>query len=264
MATRSESGRAEPRFIAALPATLRCGGEDCPCEAFNLSRSGVLLVGKLPQVAEPDVELKITTPSGDIELRLVGRVVYTQRDAEKDEHKLGLEFTELGSAQKKTVDLLVARIVEGMAPAALDSLPRTASPSEAREALGKVSTAHRVALARRAQAREREFLRRDPEPHVLEALARNPRITLPEILALARLPHLLPSTIEIMAEDTRWKRNDEVRILLATHPRASFATVDSIVSDLSDLVLQRVLLRPGLNPGVREKLMARLARKHRG
>lgn len=264
MANRSESGRAEPRFMAALPAALRCGGEEFPCEAFNLSRSGVLLVGRLPETSEPDLELCITTPAGDIELRLTGRVVYTRHDAEKDERKLGLQFEELDAARKETVDLLVARVVEGMAPAALDGLSRTASPAEAREALKKIPAAHRVALAQRAQASEREILRRDSEPHVLEALARNPRITLPEILALARLSHLLPSTIEIMATDPRWKRNDEVKVLLATHPRASFSTVDGIVSGLSDVVLQRVLHRPGLNPAVREKLMVRLARKHRG
>ena len=264
MTTETESGRVQPRFMAALPATLRRGDEELPCEAFNLSRSGVLLVGKFPEPDEPDLELCITTPAGDRELRTVARLVHVQYDPEKDERKLGLQFTELDAAQHETVDLLVARIVEGMAPAALDGLSRTASPAEAHDALKKIPGAHRVALARRAQAREREFLRRDPEPQVLEALARNPRITLPEILALARVPHLLPSTIEIMATDPRWKRNDEIKVLLATHPRASFSTVEAIVSGLNDIVLQRVLLRPGLNPAVREKLMTRLARKHRG
>lgn len=264
MGEKTDSGRVQPRFLAALPATLRRGDDEFPCEALNLSRSGVLLVGRLPQPDEPDLELSITTPAGDLELRTVARLVHVQHDAEKQERKLGFQFTALDDEQNETVDRLVARVVEGMAPAALDSLPRTASPAEARNALNKIPAAHRVALAHRAQAREREFLRRDPEPHVLEALARNPRITLPEILALARVPHLMASTIEVMAKDPRWKRSEELKVLLATHPRASFATVDNIVSDMSAIVLQKVLLRPGLNPGVREKLMTRLARKHRG
>jgi len=250
--------------MAALPATLRCGERTFPCEAFNLSRSGVLLVGRLPDPEEPELELRITTPAGDLELRTVARLVHVQHDVEKDERKLGMQFTELDAAQGETVELLVARVVEGMAPAALDGLSRTAGAAEVRAALRKIPAAHRVALAQRAQAREREILRGDSEPHVLEALARNPRVTLPEILALARLPHLLPSTIEIMAGDPRWKNSDEVKVLLATHPRASFSTVDAIVSGMSEIVLQRVLHRPGLNPGVREKLMARLSRKHRG
>jgi hypothetical protein len=264
MTTENGPGRAKPRFLAALPASLRCGEKELPCEAFNLSRSGVLLIGNLPQPEEPDLEVRITTPSGDLELRALARVVHAQSDPASGESKLGLQFSQLEPAQNETIDLLVARIVEGMAPAALDTLPRGASATRTREALKKIPVPHRVALARRGQAREREILRQDPDPHVLDALARNPRITLPEIIALARLPHLLPSTIETMAADPRWKLNDEVRIMLATHPRASFATADRIVSGMSEVVLQRALHRPGLNPGVREKLMTRLSRKHRG
>lgn len=264
MSNPSETARSQSRFLASLPATLYHESQEHPCEAFNLSRSGVLLTGRLPQPEEPDLELRIATAAGDLELRTVARVVHVQHDAEQGETKLGLQFMELSAAQKETIDLLVARIVEGRAPAALEGLKRGASEAESRKALKKVSAAHRVALALRGQAREREFLRRDPDPHVLQALARNPRITLPEIINLARVGHLLPSTLEIMSIDPRWSRDDELKILIATHPRVTFQTADRIVSGMGDVVLQRLLSRPGLQPAVREKLMARLTRKHRG
>lgn len=264
MSDPSESSRRQSRFLASLPATLCHGGEEHPCEALNLSRSGVLLVGALPRPEEPDLELRIATATGDLELRAVARVVHVQQDAEQGETKIGLQFTELDAAQNRTVDLLVARIVEGRAPAALERLPRGASAAESREALKKVSAAHRVALALRGQAREREFLRRDPDPNVLQALVRNPRITLPEIINIARVPHLLPTTLEIMATDPRWLQDDELKIMIATHPRVTFQTADRIVSGMSDILLQRLLSRSGLQPAVRAKLMARLTRKHRG
>lgn len=264
MTTQSESGRGHSRFLAALPATVRHEGRDLACEAFNLSRSGVLLVGDLPQPDEPDLELRVTSAAGDLELCTTARLVHVQRDETKRETKLGMQFVDLDPAQNETVDLLVARVVEGMAPAALDGLPRGASLAETRDALRKISLAHRVALAQRGQAREREILRQDPDPNVLEALARNARITLPEVITLARLPHLLPSTLDIMANDPRWGGSDELKILLATHPRVTFVTANGIVTRMNDILVQRLLQRSGLQPAVREKLMARLAKKHRG
>lgn len=264
MNTQSGPQRGHARFLAALPAILRYAGDDLPCEAFNLSRSGVLLVGDLPQPEEPELELCIAAPAGDLELRAVARLVHVQRDDAQGVTRLGLQFIDLDAAHHETVDLLVARVVEGVAPAALEGLPDGASVAEIREALGKISTGHRVALAQRGQARERGILRHDPDPHVLEALARNPGISLPEIIGLARMPQLLPSTVEIMAGDPRWSGSDELKILLVTHPRATFSTADGIVSRMSDLLVQRVLRRPGLHPAVREKVMVRLARKHRG
>jgi hypothetical protein len=64
-----------------------------------------------------------------------------------------------------------------------------------------------------------------------------------------------------MAEDLRWTGNEELKILLATHPRVTFATAEKIVSSMSEAALQRLLRRSGLQPGVRKKLQAKLSRK---
>jgi hypothetical protein len=256
--------RKAQRFAASLPAVLHERGRDYPCDALNLSRTGVLLVGALPEPGSPDVELTLQTPTADLELRLFARLAHRGRDDESGETKLGVQFLNLDPSQAEAIDQMVARVVEGMAPAALDGLDRGASLAECRAALEKIPLAHRIILARRAQVREREVLRHDADPQVLEALARNPSIVLPEIIALLRMHSLLPSTVEIIANDSRWAHSDEARILVATHPRASFTTADRAVARLSDMLLQRVVHRPGLNPAVREKVMRRLSRKHRG
>jgi hypothetical protein len=256
--------RKAQRYAASLPAVLHEQGREYPCDALNLSRSGVLLIGDLPAPQTPDLELTLQTPAADLTLRLVARLAHQGRDDETGAIKLGLQFLDLDPAQAETIDQLVARIVEGMAPAALHSLTLGASPAESRAALQKIPLAHRVNLARRAQTREREILRHDADPQVLEWLARNPGIVLPEIITLARMHDLLPSTVDIIANDPRWNDSDELRVLIATHPRASFTTADRAVSRLSDKLLQSLVHRPGLNPAVREKVMRRLARKHRG
>lgn len=252
------------KYAAALPAVLHCGDLDLECRAQDLGREGVLLVGDLPRPDQPEMGLTLRSAGGDLTVYARGRLTFFTRDEANAQSRLGMQFVQLDDAQRQALDLLLSRVVEGRAPAGLESLSRGAPVAEVRDVLSKIPVAHRVALARRAQANERQFLRHDPDPHVLESLVRNPNIVLPEIIALARTPLLLPSTVEIMAGDPRWASSDELKLLLATHPRATFSTVDRMVARLGDNMLQRVIHRPGLNPAVREKVMRKLSRKNRG
>jgi hypothetical protein len=261
MASKTESKRGGSRFQASLPATLHYDGKDHPCAAFDLSRSGVLLTGDLPQPESPDVEVSIETATGDLRIRIAAQLVHLQYDEQERKTRLGLQFTELDTKQRATVESMVYRVMEGMAPAALAALPNKASAGEIRQALNNIPLPHRVMVARRGQLKERQIILHDSNPEVLEALVRNPNILLPEILALARVRHLSPATVNLMAEDPRWAANEELKILLASHPRVTFTTAERIVQSLSEAGLKRVIRRPGLQPGVRKKLTAKLAKK---
>jgi len=261
MGSQAKPGRVDERFQASLPARLLHEGKEHPCAALDLSRSGVLLIGELPDPESPEVEVIITTTTGDLELRVTASLVHVQQSTEDGQTKLGLQFHDLNAGQKETVESMVYRVMEGMAPAALKALSKKASAGEIRQALNNIPQPHRIMLARRGQLEERAVIRHDSNPEVLEALARNPNILLPEILALARVRHLVPSTVKVMAEDPRWTGNEELKILLATHPRVTFATADKIVSSLGEAALQRLLHRSGLQPAVRKKLMTKLSRK---
>ena len=52
--------------------------------------------------------------------------------------------------------------------------------------------------------------------------------------------------------------------MIATHPRVTFVTADRVASQLTDLGRERLVRRPGLQAGVKQKLMVQLSRKHRG
>ena len=256
--------RGKSRFLAALPAVLHNDGEDLPCSADDLSRSGVLLQGKMPLPTSPDIETTISTPTGDRSIRLSGHVMHAHEDADSGEVRLGIQFEILTDDQHETIDLIVSRVVEGMAPAALSGVDPKASLGEIRLALGKITPAHRMSLAGRCGLNERAILKHDPDPHVLEALARNPNINLHEIKLLLRRSDLLPSTLEIISEDIRWRGDEELKITIATHTRVTFTTADKIVQRLNDLAIARLIQRPGLHPGVKQKLMTKLSRKNRG
>jgi hypothetical protein len=256
--------RGKARFLAALPAVLHYDGRDFDCAADDLSRSGVLLAGKVPIPTAPDVEITISTPTGDRRVRVAGRLAHAHPDPESGETHLGVHFEGLSDEQYEVIDLIVSRVVEGMAPASLQGIDPRASLGEIREALGKITPAHRISLAGRCGPKERAILKHDPDPHVLEALARNPNVNLPELKSLLRRSDLLPSTLEIVAEDVRWRGDEELKILIATHHRVTFTTADKVVKRLNDLAIGRLIQRPGLHPGVKQKLMARLAAKNRG
>jgi hypothetical protein len=253
-----------PRFLAALPAILHIDGSDVPAQAGDISRSGALIECRMEQPTTPDVELTIATSSGDRSVRLTGRIMHAHQDGES--LRLGVHFVEMTPEQGETFALILSRVVEGLAPAALTGIDPKASLSEIRAALGRISTAHRVALAARTtDPIERGILRQDVDPHVLEALARNPNSNLPEIKSLLRRSELLPSTLELIATDPRWPFGDEeLRIVIATHPRVTFVTADRAASQLTDIGRDRLVRRPGLHSGVKQKLMAQLSRKHRG
>ncbi len=256
--------RTASRFQAALPAILHLPERDYTCAAENLSRTGVLLVGRFPTVADSDVQVSLRTAPGDVHIRLDARVVFARSGRPGEDSSLGLMFERLTEEQTAAVGDMVDRVVEGMAPAALASLTRTSSPAEIRSALGKVPAPHRVMLAARALPVEREWLRHDEDPAVLEALVRNPHVVLHEIKSLLRRPDLQATTLDWIANDPRWFADDEVKIMVCTHPRVTFTIADRVVARMSDLLIDRLIVRPGLQPGVKQKLMHKLSLKHRG
>jgi PilZ domain-containing protein len=241
-----------PRFQASLPATARLAGADHTCTAENLSRSGALLLGQFPETEEADLTLTI------MRLELPCRIVFRQ------DERMGVVFENLSPEQATGVEGLLSRVVQGASLGALEALTTASSPAAVRTALQKISVPHRMGLALRAGPRERDWLRHDPDPAVLEALARNANAVPHEIKLLLRRADLLPSTLDQIAEDVRWSKDEEIQRMICCHPRVPLQTADRVVERMSELAIGRLLRQSGLEPGVRQKLMRKLALKHRG
>jgi hypothetical protein len=93
----------------------------------------------------------------------------------------------------------------------------------------------------------------------MDALARNPSLLLPEVMTLLRMPHLFPSTLEIIGRSSRW--TEPVKELVATHRNTPVAVADALVSRMSPASLERVIRASGLNAALRAKVLARLPRR---
>jgi hypothetical protein len=250
-----------PRFAAALHAEVVIAGQPVRCEAHNLSRSGVLLVGcPVPEKAVESLELTLHAPTGDLELAVAARVARVEPADAPDETRIAVEFAGLDDKEKDVLEVLVSRVLEAHTSVALDDLPPNAKPAEIRHALAKIPIPHRVALAIRATPRERKLIRHDTHPQVLEALVRNPNLLDGEVWAIAAVRTLVPSTLELLARDPRCQRDDELKILLATHPRVPVPLAERLLRGLKLVALRKVLQKPGLNESVRGTVLRLISR----
>lgn len=259
MADDSRTGRGASRFRAGLTAVLLVDGEELACSAFDLSRSGVLLVGELPEVDRRRVRVRLESAAGDLRLTSDAEVVRCG-EPEPDGRRVGVVFHDLGEEQTRELDALVSRVVEGMAPAPLEALKSGATTDEIRTTLGRIPLAHRITLAGRAELRDRKILIQDPSPQVLEALARNPNLTTPELRSLVRLQQLRPSTLELLAADPRVSGAEELRLLVATHPKTPLSAAEKLVAMMNARTVERLIQMPGLHPVLRTKLGAKRRR----
>lgn len=248
------------RFPAGLPAVLHEGGSAFPCIAENVSRTGALLVGPFPPPSEERVDLTLKTPDGNYRGRFWGRVIRSDPDPGQDGLRLAVEFAELNDEGRATLEVLIARFLEGHATPALPELKPGTTPIEIKKGLDAIPLAHRISLAQRAGVKEREVLRHDQNAPVLEALIRNPNLLLLEARAIAALSCLQPGTIDILAGDQRFARDDELRIALASHPHVTLQTAEKLCEGLGAHQIRALLSRATLKPVLRKKLFKKLVR----
>ncbi len=135
-----------------------------------------------------------------------------------------------------------------------------ASPLEIKKALEAVPLTQRISLSSRAGAKEREYLRLDTTPAVLEALVRNPGLSVGEARVIATSVYLMPGTLDALANDPRFKEDEELRLTLASHPRVSLGTAERVTADLKPPQIKKLLAKQGLNQLLREKLFRRMTR----
>jgi len=261
MSQKPAEKRGGYRFLAGLKATLTLGATENVCQAVDLHRAGLMLEGTLGAKEHSHVGVSLRSTSEDLNFEGRGRVTHVSLDEETGVTRLGIEFESLDSDQTENLELLVARIVEGMNPAPLAHLSRNASIEEIFDSLSKIPTAHKITVAQRALPLERGFLLHDGSCHVIEALCRNPQLTMPEVVRILRIPTLLPTTLELLSRDSRWNSNEEIKIAIATHPRVTFPVADRLVETLSLLGIRKVIRHPGLNPAIKDKLVQSVPHK---
>jgi len=247
------------RFPAGVAASFRENEQVVPCAVVNVSRSGVLLVGTFPTPASDVLDLILKTPNGQMTIELRGRIIRVTSDP-AGETQLAIEFFDVDSAKQDTLEVFLARLLESPQPGPLESLRPNAPQPEVKKALESIPLPQRIALAQRADLKQREFLRLDQHPAVLESIVRNPNLTLPEARAISSNTLLTASAIDLLAGDPRFKSDEELRMTLATHAKVTIATAERLTADFKPPQIKKLLARPGVNPMLRDRLFRRLTR----
>jgi len=257
----TDSHRHGYRFHTEVLAELTIDGQAIACEAANISRSGALLVGEFPAPTAETVELSLRAPAGSLTVHLTGRVTRVQPNPDGAGLHLALEFIELDDSRRDAIEVLLARILEAPSAGTLELLKPGAPPQEIRKALEAIPISQRIALSSRATAKDREFLRFDTNPAVLEALARNPQLLIAEARHLAASPYLMSGTLDALSIDPRFKGDEELRMAIAVHARVSLATAEKVTADFKLPQIKKLLAKPGLNQAIREKLFRRTTQR---
>ena len=249
------------RFRSSLPAELHAGGLSIACEAQNISRSGVLLTGDFQAPSGETVEMTLKAPTGSATVRISGRVIRVQPRTEGGGASIAIQFTDMDDSKHDAIEVLLARLLETQPSGSLDSLKPGATPQQIKKALDAIPLPQRIALSARTGLKDREFLRFDTHPAVLEALVRNPSLGIVEARALAASQYLMPGTLDALASDPRFKEDEELRMAVAVHPRVSVVTAERVTADFKVPQIKKLLARPGLNQALREKLFRRTTQR---
>jgi hypothetical protein len=256
-----DSHRQGYRFRTGVRAEIQDNGRTFACEAQNISRSGVLLVGDLPALSSDTVDLALHAPTGNLTVPLRGRVIRCQPSAGEKSMSVALEFVDMDDSRRDAVEVLLARLLEAPAVAPLEGLKPGATPQEIKAALEAIPLPQRIALSSRTGLKDREYLRFDTNPAVLEALAHNPNLGVVEARGLAGSTFLMPGTLDSLANNPRFKDDEELRMAIAVHPRVSISTAEKVTASLKVPQIKKLLGKPGLNQTLREKLFRRTTQR---
>ncbi len=159
----------------------------------------------------------------------------------------------------------VALSFEGDADALLAAL--LASPA-GRESGGRdvsdwdrlrgMSRTEKLLYAPRAERNERLVLVQDPDPQVLYALLKNPRLTVDEVVRVAKSAYLTYQTAELILKTSQWAANVEVRTALVHNPKTPPMFALRVLPSLPEAELKAIARGAATSMALKQAALKRL------
>jgi hypothetical protein len=126
-----------------------------------------------------------------------------------------------------------------------------------------MSVSEKVQMGLHGNRDARQLLMRDRAGVVQSSLVRNPKITLDELAALARAPHLSPDAAETLASHPTYGVSPQVAMALVRNPRTPLPTATQLVAKLQPNDLRQVAKGLGVRMQVAMAARKRLAETQR-
>ena len=131
-------------------------------------------------------------------------------------------------------------------------LSRLSAPEEkqqqqnAWDRLRGMSQMEKILLAVKAERSERAILGQDNDPRVLLSLLRNPRLTVDEVVRVAKSSFLNYQIADVIMQTTQWTSSLDVRVALIRNPKTPPAFSMRILPTLPEAEI-RAVARAGTN-----------------
>jgi hypothetical protein len=142
-----------------------------------------------------------------------------------------------------------------------------APPAEEEKAAGSgwdriraLSQTEKILLAVKADRSDRALLVQDNDPRVLLSLLRNPRLTVDEVVRLAKSSYLTYQLADVIVKNAQWMSSLEVRLGVIHNPKTPQAIALRILPTLPDSDV-RTIARSGTSMALKQAAVRRLQGK---
>jgi hypothetical protein len=207
----------------------------------NLSQRGLRLLitaADRPALFSP-AEVTLRGPSGR-EARVKGTVVAPLPDG------VALSF-------EGDPDALLAALLA--APAGREPSGKDVSDWDR---LRGMSRTEKLLHAPRADRNDRLVLVQDPDPQVLYSLLKNPRLTVDEVVRVAKSAYLTYQTAELILKTAQWAANVEVKTALVHNPKTPQTFALRILPTLPEAEVKAIARGAATSMALKQAALKRL------
>lgn len=125
------------------------------------------------------------------------------------------------------------------------------------ERMRSLSQTDKILLAVRADRTERALLLQDNDPRVLLSILRNPRLTVDEVVRLAKSSYLTYQIADVIMKTSQWTASLDVRLALINNPKTPQAFSLRILPTLPDSEI-KAIAKAGTSMALKQAALRRL------
>jgi hypothetical protein len=127
--------------------------------------------------------------------------------------------------------------------------------------IGEMKAGQRIRLAQTGGAPERALLVRDPDLRVCLAAITNPNVQDNEVARISASRNVSEHVLRVIANDSTWTRNHQVKVNLVTNPRCPFNFSSKLIVHLRDHELKALARSKNVSGAVARAAKQQLERK---
>ncbi|MFQ5766614.1 MAG: hypothetical protein ACE5ID_01325 [Acidobacteriota bacterium] len=243
----------EDFFRLPLPARFSFGGRTFQCSelAVELDPLGVRLATQMDLAVGSSGSVTLVSSRWDDPFTLQGEIAEIKKQDGSPEAEILIRFLDPGQMDRTRLERLATGRA-GSVPEAIRRSAREAGRSLLQE-LHRRPVNQKVMFALQARRREFEAVIKDGNPTVLLRLMENPRLERKDIVAILKDPRTPPRLLAAVAQDNRFKGDEEIRASLCAHPLMPMEGALSLLGTLSAARLKMLAENRSLRPALRQK-----------